>query len=58
MRKINFDAERFIDMPKQIKNIFRVVALIACGIILSTSLPSCKANKCDCPEFGGHRLKH
>ncbi|HWB64779.1 MAG TPA: hypothetical protein VG603_14785 [Chitinophagales bacterium] len=45
-------------MKKQIKNIVRIVVLAATGIVLITSMPSCKANKCDCPTFGGHRLNH
>ncbi|MBP6731315.1 MAG: hypothetical protein KA149_04610 [Chitinophagales bacterium] len=45
-------------MQKQTKNIARILLAILTGIILATTLPSCAANKCDCPEFGGHRLKH
>ncbi len=45
-------------MSKQIKHIARIVMVALVGITLATSLPSCKANKCDCPTFGGHRLKH
>ncbi|MBS1625070.1 MAG: hypothetical protein JSS76_04275 [Bacteroidetes bacterium] len=36
-----------------------IVATIA--ILLATTCTvstGCAANKCDCPKFGGHRLKH
>jgi hypothetical protein len=45
-------------MTKQIKLIARFGVLVLTVVLLATSLPGCKANKCDCPTFGGHRLKH
>ncbi|MFN8285166.1 MAG: hypothetical protein U0V74_00335 [Chitinophagales bacterium] len=45
-------------MSRQIKHIARIALIALTGLMLITSLPSCKANKCDCPTFGGHRLKH
>lgn len=45
-------------MQKQTKNMARILLAILTGIVLATTLPSCAANKCDCPTFGGHRLKH
>ncbi len=34
--------------------------LIACLLLIAIAVNNtgCKANKCDCPTFGGHRLKH
>lgn len=45
-------------MKNQLKTLLRAMLIFMVGIMLSTSLSSCAANKCDCPEFGGHRLKH
>jgi hypothetical protein len=43
---------------RQIKRIGRLAVITIAGIILLTALPSCKAAKCDCPTFGGHKLNH
>jgi hypothetical protein len=45
-------------MRKQIKYIVHIALLAITGLVLVSTLPSCKANKCDCPTFGGHRLSH
>lgn len=45
-------------MIKQIKHIAHIALVIFGLTVLATALPSCKANKCDCPTFGGHKLKH
>lgn len=45
-------------MKNHLNTLQRALVIFAVGIMLSTSLSSCKATKCDCPEFGGHRLKH
>lgn len=45
-------------MKNHLNTMLRTLVIFAVGIMLSTSLPSCKGSKCDCPEFGGHRLKH
>lgn len=39
----------------------RVLILSMAAILLTataTTSTGCAANKCDCPKFGGHRLKH
>ncbi|MBS1595896.1 MAG: hypothetical protein JST90_16415 [Bacteroidetes bacterium] len=39
----------------------RTVIVAAIAILLTataTLSTGCAANKCDCPKFGGHRLKH
>ena len=41
----------------QIKHIARI-AILAGGVVIAASLHSCKAQKCDCPNFGGHHLNH
>lgn len=45
-------------MQKRTKNMTKLLLIIFTGLLLAGTLPSCKASKCDCPEFGGHRLKH
>jgi hypothetical protein len=45
-------------MALQIKHIVRVSIILLTFSMLAQGLSSCKANKCDCPTFGGHRLKH
>ena len=45
-------------MPKQIKHIARIVLVALTGLVLLCGIPSCKATKCDCPNFGGHHLSH
>lgn len=45
-------------MRKQIKHIAKMAVTILAAAILIGSLPGCAAQKCDCPTFGGHRLKH
>jgi len=45
-------------MQKQIKHIGRIVVMALTGLLLLTTLPSCKATRCDCPNFGGHHLNH
>jgi len=43
-------------MKVQIKHILRFAVVLTIGLILAGGVSSCKANKCDCPTFGGHRL--
>ncbi len=45
-------------MKNHLNTMMRAMVIFVVGIMLSTTLHSCKAAKCDCPEFGGHRLKH
>ncbi len=36
-----------------------VLALTAILLMATATMSTgCAANKCDCPKFGGHRLKH
>ena len=37
-----------------IKSLLPVILLIG----ITVGIQGCAANKCDCPKFGGHHLKH
>lgn len=45
-------------MTKRIKQFAQTAVLLITISALAVSLPACKANKCDCPTFGGHKQKH
>lgn len=36
----------------------RALVIVLTALVMAGSLQSCASQKCDCPTFGGHRLKH
>ena len=55
---IIFVTERCNYMQKQTKNMAKALVIVLTALVMAGSLQSCASQKCDCPTFGGHRLKH